>query len=474
MTDAAAITLYADGSPLDLTAVSLTGFRLHRTLDHPAELSLRFALATPDQAMPLDGAQDLTLSDGAVDLFQGRMTRLTRALGPHGMVADVTATDQLAALARQWTASTAEITSLRRFLANAAQRCGLHFETAGWSDFAVGRHLNLAETDLDHTAALAGRFGIGLSSRPGALVAVDLTDPPAEAAHVLDPPAVTELTESRTPPHARPDPVWQGWSADDDRTFGTGGRGAPALGGQPVRAAEPTARIAAARRAHALARSDTLTGELTGLAEMWPGETVTGPTKFTAQLILTQVELLLDAAGGARTRISTLPLDVPEPAPQPVFATGTIDRTDDPAAAGRVRVALNGHTAATTGWLPVTGQHSRTAGGTGLAVPLQPGDPVLIAAPGGDPDLGIVLGGLLRAGGPGSADAGQGWQTWQGDGAAIRLDNGKNAIRMALDAGAQVEMQGGDITLTAPGDFKLNCSGNVVISGSRIDFEKAS
>ncbi len=482
------IQLLADGTPLDLGDPPLVGLRLLRRVNQPAELRLRFSLPTPSAICPLSNATKLSLLVDAEVAFDGQLSGFQRSLGTEGNFVDVTAADHLAQLSASWTASPGEITSLHRFLSASARRCGLSFQAIGWSDFPVGRHLNLFETDLEHTVAIAARYGLALSCRGDILIATDLTNADRVADHTLDLRQTVSLSESKTVDPVDPEYGWQGWAADDDRTLSVGDAGTgPRLCGQPIRYSEPPDRLGAAYRTRKQNLNHVISAQVIGLADIWPTQTVIAPFDDAVAGRISRVELLLDGADGARTLVSTA---APEtalgmaacPGRADGFFTGLVSATDDPMTAGRVRVSLHGHTAATTGWLPVTGLYSRQAGGTGLTAPMSKGDPVVIAAPQGDPDLGFVLGGLLRGGGPGAdrSAAERREQLWAGDGAQIRMDEASRAIHVSLDDGASITLDGGDIHLKAPGniafdadgDFSLTCAGDITIGGNRIDFKK--
>ena len=465
------LTLTVDGRPMAAAAKSaLVGLSLSRELNVPAVLELAFA-----DRVELPGFQaDLRLVRGDDDLFHGRVLRTTHRDGAGGPRLEILARDDLSRLAERRTPGGHDHTSVRAVLKDAAAGIGAVLTDPGFPDFRLGRHITRDRDDLAGLVRLFERYGIGVSLRPNGLAAVDVTDP-GKGVVLEEIAVVTAYREVREPSLSHSSSGWFGWSPDTDKTVGKGD--APGLfqAGVAMRSGETQSRLSAAARSYGLRNAHWVESTLRGLVDLWPGEAIRTDRRDGSALPMQKVTLLLDAAGGARTLISTRP-PVPSATVPGSFLTGQVVQADDPAGAGRVTVALNGYPDTVTGWLPTLAQQSRRGGGTGLAVPLDPGDPVLIACPEGDPELGIVLGALVRGSGPGAQVSGgraRTGQVWRGAGATVLIDEERGAIDLALDDGTRLTLDDNRIALKASGGLDLNCDGKVRIRGTRIDFEEA-
>lgn len=467
-----------DGAPEDLSLTldgapwpgrpggAPVGLRLRRVAGAPASLSVRLSLAAHDAAgLPRPGAR-LGLSGPGGALFDGVLTRREIISGPDGHVADLIARDDLHRLALRRTPGAEDAPSLHGLAGRAARRAGLAFVAHG-ADCAAGRHLNRFDDDLTFLRATLARYGMSMRLTDRGLEAFDLSAPPLGAPHDLTD-RWTHLRAVDDPDRAAPVAL-TGWSAWEDRalTAPGGPRGPQAA---PLRPEDPPERLRLAEQARRAPR--WIEGQAAGGHDVRPGDAVADPGGGAPLMAMT-VEIMADAAGGLRTHVSTRPPAPTPPAPAAILS-GMVERTADPAGGGRVRVALHGYGGALTGWLPVAGAGAGV--GTGLAAPLSPGDPVLVAAPEGDPEMGVVLGGLLRPGGPLAACTDGGARTgmvWRGDGLSVVMDEAKGRLALLLDGGAGLELSGSDVTLTAPGSLTLDCAGAVRIVGAAIDFEEA-
>lgn len=467
----AGFLLAADNAPLDADAAArLVGLRLERRLDAPASLSLRFRLDAAGALRPLAMGAKLALAMEGMVLFEGAIGRIIRRRGADGVYVDVTAEDALAGLAAVRRLGAEEIGSVARFARGMASAAGLEFR-AGSEDFAAGRHLNRFASDLEFLTRTLARYGLAVVCRPGTLEMIDLVrrrEAVPLGAKILS------LTETETPGLADV-PAWLGWCNDTDGSLRQGdiasgtGRGPVAVA---ARADEPSARLADAARRRAEQAAAWVEAELAGYADLWPGDVVSVPDGGV--YTLTAVELTLDAAGGAVTRIGSRPLPGTQAVvPGASLITGTVESIADPDAAGRVRVGIAGYGGVRSGWLPVVGTVSREGGG--FTCPFAVGDPVLVAAPEGDPELGLVLGGISRAGKSAhalvSGEVREG-QAWRARGMGMSMNEDLGQLRLALDGGAEIEMTDDRIRLKAA-QLDFECTGAVRIRGSRIDFLEA-
>lgn len=110
----------------------------------------------------------------------------------------------------------------------------------------------------------------------------------------------------------------------------------------------------------------------------------------------------------------------------------------------------------TTGWLPFA---TLRAGLDRTWHPPEPGEQVLLVAPGGDLNQGVVVGSIYRADHPAPADSEDISRTLFKDGAVMEYDRAQHHWRLAVPAGgkivleiglSKIEMSDAGIRLTAP------------------------
>jgi len=126
------------------------------------------------------------------------------------------------------------------------------------------------------------------------------------------------------------------------------------------------------------------------------------------------------------------------------------------AARARVRVQAG---PITTGWLPFT---TARAGPDRTWHAPEPGEQVLIVAPCGDLNQGVVVGSIYRAEHPAAADSADISRTLFKDGAVVEYDRAQHLWRLAVPAGGKIVLEIG------PTRLELSAQG-VRISGPRID-----
>lgn len=110
----------------------------------------------------------------------------------------------------------------------------------------------------------------------------------------------------------------------------------------------------------------------------------------------------------------------------------------------------------TTGWLPFA---TLRAGPDRTWHPPEPGEQVLLVAPGGDLNQGVVVGSIYRAAHPAPADSADISRTLFKDGAVMEYDRAQHHWRLSAPSGGKVvleigpskiEMTDAGIHLTAP------------------------
>ncbi len=465
------LTLALNGAPVEWS--ELVGLRLDRHLSRPAALRVALDLPRIDAARPAAMGDRLTLTLKDALLFEGAIRRVGYTGEDGAVTLEFRAEDKLGALVDRRSAVALDVISLQRFAEILAGPVGLSL-APGAPDFRAGRHMNRFSNDLRFLTATLGRYGLAAIVKGAQLFLVDLISPRG-AVRTLRALPVTHLRASE---RAMPDTAgWTGWCPESDDAVGASTADAgPGPQAVAVRAVEPVARLTKAAGVDAQARAAPLEATINGLHDIWPGDLLDVPMEGARQRLIGGVALTMDAADGPRTEIEGYRGNlVPGPAGTKLFA-GQVESIADGDGAGRVCVGLPGLGGLRTGPLPVAGPFGRGAGGSGLAVPLSVGDPVALAAPDGDPELGIVLGGLARAGGvltgltEGETRTGL---AWRGKGGAVQIDEAKGEIRLTLEDGVTVELAPGALRLSASETLDLDCSGTVRIRGSRIAFEEA-
>ena len=113
----------------------------------------------------------------------------------------------------------------------------------------------------------------------------------------------------------------------------------------------------------------------------------------------------------------------------------------------------------TTGWLPFA---TLRAGPDRTWHPPEPGEQVLMVAPGGDLNQGVVVGSVYRAEHPAPADSQDISRTLFKDGAVMEYDRAQHHWRLAVPAGGKIVLEIG------PTKLELSDQG-ARLTGPRID-----
>jgi len=113
----------------------------------------------------------------------------------------------------------------------------------------------------------------------------------------------------------------------------------------------------------------------------------------------------------------------------------------------------------TTGWLPFA---TLRAGLDRTWHPPEPGEQVLLVAPGGDLNQGVVVGSIYRADHPAPADSEDISRTLFKDGAVMEYDRAQHHWRLAVPAGGKIVLEIG------PTKLELSDQG-ARLTGPRID-----
>lgn len=113
----------------------------------------------------------------------------------------------------------------------------------------------------------------------------------------------------------------------------------------------------------------------------------------------------------------------------------------------------------TTGWLPFA---TVRAGQDRTWHPPEPGEQVLLVAPGGDLNQAVVVGSLYRDAYPPPADSADISRTEWKDGAALAYDRQMHHWRLSVPAGGKIVLEVG------PSKIEMSDAG-IKITGPRID-----
>ena len=206
--------------------------------------------------------------------------------------------------------------------------------------------------------------------------------------------------------------------------------------------------------------------------------------QFAGQYVLATVNHVFDSTRGFVSEISSqLPKPMsktfgPHPQIETAATLGVVTQVDDPEGFGRVRVKLPNYNDLETDWLGVLAAGAGLGKGL-LALP-DVDDTVLILLPSGDPAEGIILGGLYGSLKREDWD----WGVEEGavrryslqtpNGQRIRLDDGKQTVRVENSDGSFLEMSPEKVCLHANRDLEIEAPGRAVtIRAKTIDFEQS-
>jgi phage baseplate assembly protein V len=198
------------------------------------------------------------------------------------------------------------------------------------------------------------------------------------------------------------------------------------------------------------------------------------PESVSGTHVLTAVTHTIDPRRGFLSEISTEPPEPAQPSSAASFATvGEVSRIDG--GTGRVKVALAAFGGVETDWMQVA---SPGAGKKkGLAMVPDAGDRVLVLCSHGDPGQGVVVGGLYGADGPEDTGVEGGsvrrFTLRTAAGHVIRLDDGKQVLRVEDPTGSYLEMAPGRVRLHSAVSLEIEAPGQpVVIRGRTVDFQR--
>lgn len=266
---------------------------------------------------------------------------------------------------------------------------------------------------------------------------------------------------------------------DPDRL---GSDGAYYLGHRTVQDSAHVRALAQAELDRRVAYDVTFWGVAEGNTRLQPGRIVDVrgvAHAFEGRYVLTGVTHTLDAAQGYVAELSTIP---PAPAAASGVAPvgidvgpGVVTRVDDPDNLGRVRVSLPTYDDIETDWMQVLALGAGAQ--KGLMILPDVGDHVLVLWSQGNPDQGIVLGGLY--GMAGFTDSGvegmavRRYTLQTPGGQRIQLDDSGHLLRIETEQGSLVELGPDRVRIHAAVDLEIEAPGkSITLRGQAIDFEQ--
>ena len=134
--------------------------------------------------------------------------------------------------------------------------------------------------------------------------------------------------------------------------------------------------------------------------------------------------------------------------------------------AGRARVRVQAGPI-TTGWLPLA---TMRAGHDRTWHPAEPGEQVLLVAPGGDLNQAVVVGSVYRAAHPAPADSADISRTLFKDGALMEYDRAQHHWRLAVPAGGKIVLEIGATTLALRDDGTTLTTPKFVVDATESTF----
>jgi uncharacterized protein involved in type VI secretion and phage assembly len=227
-----------------------------------------------------------------------------------------------------------------------------------------------------------------------------------------------------------------------------------------------------------VAREVTLWGVAEGDPRLRPGTSVvvTGVDASVAgRYVLTAITHTIDAYKGFVSEISSYPPAPRARARSSVAAPGVVTQIEDPEGLGRVRVSLPTYGNVETDWMGVLSAGAGT--GKGFMTLPDIGDHVLVLFAHEDPGQGIVLGGLYGAHEPPDVGIDGGavrrYTLLTPGGQRIRLDDGKQTIRLENSGGSYCELSPQKVRVYSAVDLDIEAPGQrITIRGKNIDFER--
>src|SRR3990172_12278848 len=497
------VLIEADGAPLPPQELLAVGsIRLQQRLSLPTLCELLFCdppgpLSATSRLQPGAGLR-ISLRDGSEPLFTGQVTAIEHAYGPANQrQIRVRGYDRLHSLRKRQSVRAHMQVRLPEFAEELVADLGLRVQPTQsgplWSRFTQHR-----QSDFDLLSEIAERSGLFFFLRHEVLhlltlqgmgepIRLSLGDSLLEARFEANgEPACRMVTVAgwntqRVEPHtSQASSPRSGRSVPTEVSPGLlGGRGERGLLDEAAQDESQAQAIAQIELDRYAAYEVTLWGVAEGDPRLQPGARIALEGVADAcrgQYVLSSVNHTLDDRTGFLSEFSTVPPPLRE-RPHGTTATyGVVTRVDDPEGLGRVQVALPTFQDLETDWMGVLA--AGAGADKGLIILPDVGDTVLVLHGHGDPERGIVLGGLYGAQGapdPGvEAGAVRRYTLLTPGGQIIRLDDGEQTVRLENGHGSYVELTPSAVRLHAAADLTLEAPGySIFIRGQRIDFERA-
>ena len=456
----------------------VSGVVVRQRANLPAQLALTLR-DDPPAGADLDAPVRVDVEGEALPLFTGRLRGMEHHLGPDGSRRTVLlAYDALDGLRRITPVVAHERVTIGRLASQWAGEVGVAVVVHSDGPESA-RTIQHGQPALEVLQDLSARSGVLFHAREDAL---HLFGP----AGIGEPVTLTrevQLREARvevTAPLGGMAVSAAAWDPLSSSTFtgsaGGGGPVAPLTGVVASSQAEVDA-VAAAEATRRARGHRALWAVVDGDARLSPGTSVVLPDLPGGDepFLLTEVTHRLDDRHGFQSEVATGPPPAPEVEPVTI-QLATVERVDDPDAAGRVAVSLDAFCGVGTAWLQVVAPGAGP--GRGLAALPAVGDRVLVLAVGGDVGRGVVLGGLWGPSGPPDAgvEGGDARRVTLSTpaGHRITLDDHGHLVRVHDAAGSFLELGADRVRLHAAVDLAIEAPGrSVTLTGRTVDFVEA-
>lgn len=481
-----ALGIRCAGAPLPLQvagAVAEVCVRQALSLPAMAEITLRGAAADPDEwADFFTPGTPIEISVAGRVLFGGAVLALEFAQGPDSVPEfRVTAADALQQLRQRQ--------QVRAFVdADAsAVACELTADlgltVSGESGPRWPRLIQHRQTDFEILAQTAARAGLVFTLRGSVL---HFLTPAGDGPEIALRPG-RELRGFRvsTSPHE----VWSrvstsawnpaGICAVTGEAGASGGSGERHLVTRAVPSEDHASALARAELTLRHAGKVRLSATAEGCPDLIPGCRVAlenAGFTWRGPHAVTVAEHRITPHGGYVTVLETAPDEPAQDSGGTLTLPGVVSAINDPESLCRVKVTFASLEDMESDWMPVV--MPALGRDKGLVALPDEGDRVLVLCPGGDPSLGIVLGGMADPQHPpkygtggGKADACH-FHTARGQ--SLMLDAAHRQLVLESEGGGKLEIKRGGVHLHSRGDLLIDAPGSTItIRAKAVRFEEA-
>lgn len=492
------VLIEAAGSPLDARiATSLHEILIFQGLSVPAlaEVTFHGSGVDPDEfstAFPHGSSLRLSMGMGSPEIFVGEITATEFEFGPGLLpVCRVRAADALQKLRQRQ--------KVRAFVD--VDLAGLAVELVGGLGLAISavagpvwpRLIQYGQTDFGILQSAAEQSGFFFTLDQGELRFLTL-EGYGEPVVLRPGETLREICMESNTDRAWHTVAASGWNPHDLQSHEATSSSPRSVANAAALPATDTERYIVARtlvgEPHAQAQAQ---GELDrrraaslwlravaeGNPELRPGRRirVEGVGRaLSGDFVISEARHRFDPDCRFSTEISTRPQEPRHepPAPRTLTVPGIVVRVDDPRDSGRVRVSLPTIGDVETDWMPVV--LPAVGKGKGFVALPDVGDRVLILCPGGDPSLGVVLGGLpdFDYGAAGLTKGGiTPYLFTTSAGQSLCFDAGAKSLKLENKDAGSLEITGSGVHLRSGADLVIEAPGHTItIRAKAVQFEE--